>query len=37
MTVVTRIQPNWIPRWPRAAGPPTGSGPPREARHITMA
>ena len=21
-------------RWPRASGPPTGSGPPRDARHI---
>ena len=28
ITVVVTIQPTWMPRWPRAAGPPTGSGPP---------
>ena len=36
-TVVVRIHPTWIEVLLRAAGPPTGSGPPREARHMTMA
>jgi hypothetical protein len=35
ITVVVAIQPTCTPRWPRAWGPPTGSGTPlREARHM---
>ncbi len=37
MTVVTMIHPAWMLRLPRASGPPTGSGPPREARQVMMA
>ena len=38
MTVVVRIQPDLDARdGPGPPGPPTGSGPPRDARHMTMA